>query len=264
MTMYALITSLRIAGWLLWCDIQSFMRDWWNNTLNSLFWPIVLILSNGYILPAMGIPADYGAFTTISMLIIMASFTAWSSANVLAADFESTRSIGYELTLPLPYWMVYGKIIIHFALKAALFNVISLAVGKIILLDAFSLGNFHVLKFLFIYLIASIFFGAFAIWAASLAGNVERFMNLELRLAGPLFFICGYSFSWQTLHTISPIMGKIMLLTPWIYAYEGTRVAILGQDQYLNYWLCIGMLIIFIVLFSAHGLWLFRKRLDCV
>lgn len=264
MTMYALITSLRIAGWLLWCDIQSFMRDWWNNTLNSLFWPVVLILSNGLVLPAMGMPADYGAFITISMLIMMASFTAWSCANIFAADFESTRSIGYELTLPLPYWMVYGKIIIHFALKTALFSIVTLIIGKMILLDALSFMRMNLGKFLLIYLTASLFFGSFALWAASLAGNIERFMNLELRLAGPLFFICGYSFSWQTLHTISPIMGKIMLLTPWIYAYEGTRVAILGQDQYLNYWLCLAMLVVFITLFTAHGLCLFKKRLDCV
>src|SRR5476649_2758408 len=131
----ALKFSLRTAGWLLWCDIRLFLKDWHNNILDAFFWPLVLILANGYILPAMGMPADYGAFIAISMLIIMASFTAWSAASVLAADFEATRSIGYELTLPLPYWMVYVKIVLHFALKAAFFNLITLLLGKIILMD---------------------------------------------------------------------------------------------------------------------------------
>ena len=258
------ITSLRVAGWLLWCDVQLILKDWWNNTLNSIFWPVVLILANGYVLPKMGMPADYGAFVAISMLIIMASFTAWSAANVLAADFETTRSINYDLTLPLPYWMIYAKLVLAFALKAALFNVISLIIGKIILLDAFSFANFDPVKFIFIYSVACIFFGAFAVWAASLAGAVDKFMNLELRITGPLFFICGYSFSWAILNGISPLMGTLMLFTPWIYAYEGVRVTILGPAGYLNYWLCLGALILFIVLFSAHGLWLFRKRLDCI
>jgi hypothetical protein len=68
----------------------------------------------------------------------------------------------------------------------------------------------------------------FAVWAASLAGAVEKFMNLELRLTGPLFFICGYSFSWKILNSISTLMGTLMLFTPWIYAYEGVRVTIIG------------------------------------
>ena len=260
----SLFTSLRVAAWLLWCDIQLILKDWWNNTLNSIFWPVILILANGYVLPKMGMPADYGAFVAISMLIIMASFTAWGAANVLAADFETTRSINYELTLPLPYWMIYVKLILAFAFKAALFSLMSLLVGKLILLDAFSFANFNPLTFTIIYCIACIFFGAFAVWAASLAGAVDKFMNLELRITGPLFFICGYSFSWAVLYGISPIMGMLMLFTPWIYAYEGVRVAILGPAGYLNYWLCLLALIIFIALFIAHGLWLFKKRLDCI
>ena len=260
----AIISSLKTAGWLLWCDIQQFMKDWHNNILDSLFWPLVLILANGYILPAMGMPSDYGAFIAISMLIIMASFTAWSAANVLAADFESTRSIGYELTLPLPYWLVYIKIVLQFAFKAAIFNLISLLIGKIILMNAFSFANFKLFSFTLIYLTSCVFFGTFALWAAALAGNVKKFMRLELRIAGPLFFICGYSFPWQTLHSISPTMGKLMLLTPWIYAYEGVRIAIFGQFGYLNYWLCMGMLILFIIIYGLHGLYLFKKRLDCV
>ena len=264
MNSISLITSLRVAGWLFWCDVQLILKDWWNNTLNSIFWPLVLILANGYILPKMGMPDDYGAFITISMLIIMASFTAWSSGNVLAADFETTRSINYELTLPLPYWMVFSKIVLSFALKAALFNVMSLVIGKIILLDSFSFANFHFLKFLLVYGMACLFFGVFAVWAAAMAGKVEKFMNLELRVTGPLFFICGYSFSWYILNSISPTFAKLMLFTPWIYAYEGVRVAILGQPGYLAYWLCIGALLLFVALFCAHGLYLFKKRLDCI
>jgi ABC-2 type transport system permease protein len=258
------VTSLRIAGWLLWCDIRLFLKDWQNNVLNSLFWPVVLILANGKILPAMGMPDDYGSFITISMLVIMASFSAWSDANVLAADFAGALSIGYELTLPVYYWMVYLKIILSLALKAALFSLISLVVGKIILMNLFSFAAFNFYKFVLVYAMACFFFGTFAVWAAALAGSVDKFMNLELRLAGPLFFICGYSFSWQILDRISPIMGKLMLATPWIYAYEGIRSAILGPNDYLNLWISFLMLCLFSAAFIFYGLYLFKRRLDCV
>lgn len=264
MNSQSLFISLRVAAWLLWVDVQLILKDWWNNTINSIFWPVVLILANGYVLPKMGMPADYGAFIAISMLIIMASFMAWDTANVLVADFETTRSINYELTLPLPYWMVYIKIILGFAFKAAVFNIMSLILGKIILWDTFSFANFNVFTFTLVYWIACLFFGTFAAWAASLAGAVDKFMNLQLRLTGPLFFICGYSFSWQVLNEISPNMAKLMLATPWIYAYEGVRATILGQAGYLPYWICVGALMLFILLFGAHGLCLFKKRLDSI
>ena len=264
MNFQSLLIALRVSFWLLWCDIRLMLKDSWNNILDSLFWPIVLVLSNGRILPAMGMPADYGAFISISMLIIMASFMAWSSANVLAADFEGTLSIGYELTLPTTYWLIYIKTILHYTIKAALYSLISLIVGKVILGDNFSFANFDLILFIMIYGLSCFFFGAFALWAATLAGSVDKFMNLELRIAGPLFFICGYSFSWQILYNISPVMGKLMLCTPWIYAYEGVRAAILGQVGYLNIWLCLSMLVFFSIFFIAHGLYLFKKRLDCI
>ncbi len=264
MKTHSFSSSLRIALWLLWCDVRLFLKDWCNNALNSIFWPLVLIGVNGYVLPAMGMPADYGAFMTISMLIIIASFTAWMSATVLAADFETTRSIGYELSLPLPYWLVYTKIIVHFALKTGLFSLVALVVGKLILLDGFDLSRLNILKFIGVYALSCLFFGTFAVWAASSAGAVEKLTNLELRLVGPLFYVCGFSASWQTLHCIAPALGKAMLCTPWIYAYEGTRSAILGSAGNLNYWACCGMLLFFTLLFGLHGLWLFKKRLDCV
>lgn len=264
MNIHSLGTSVRIAGWLLWCDVQLVLKDWWNNTLNSLFWPLVLILSNGYVLPAMGMPADYGPFIAINMLAMMAFWTAWTTASVLAADFETTRSINYELTLPLPYWMVYVKIILHLAIKAALFNLISLVIGKIVLMDAFSFSNFSFIKFTLAYGLVTIFYGAFSLWAAALAGSVERFMSMEIRVIGPLLFICGYSFSWAVLHSVSPLMATLMLLSPWIYIYEGVRTSILGQAGNLDYWQCVGMLVVFTILFGAHGLRMFKKRLDCV
>jgi hypothetical protein len=264
MTMQQCAAVLRSSAWLLYADVNVFMRDWQNNLLNAIFWPLVLILSNGYIMPAMGLSPAYGAFNTTSMLIIMASFTAWNAANNLVADFEGARAIGYELTLPIPYQFVCLKIVLNYAFRAALFNLMALAVGKIILGSAFSLAAFHLGKFVIAYLLSCLLFGAFAFWAASCAGTISYFTNLEIRLAGPLFFICGYSYPWKVLHTISPFFGKLMLCAPWLYAYEGVRATILGPENCLPYPVCIIMLSVFSGLFLLLGMRAFKRQLDCV
>lgn len=256
--------AFRVALWLLWWDLRLLLKDWKNNILDATFWPTVLILTNGYVMPAMGLPDNYGAFNAISMLIIMASFSAWMASNMFAADLEGPRSISYELTLPLPYWLVCCKIILYFALKASIFSLMSLVIGKLILGSAFSFAHVSLLKFILIYTIINLFFGSFGLWGAVFAGSVQKHTRIELRFAGPLFFICGFSFPWSVLHTVAPLFSKLMLLTPWIYAYEGTRATILGQHDYLSYWVCVGMLCLFTLLFGAWGLWLFKKRLDCV
>ena len=102
----------------------------------------MLILANGYVLPEMGMPADYGAFVAISMLIIMASFTAWSAAMFWQRILKPRAPLIMISRLPLPYWMVYVKIVLAFAFKAAVFSLMSLIIGKIILLDAFSFAQF--------------------------------------------------------------------------------------------------------------------------
>lgn len=259
-----LFTAIRVAAWMLYVDIIIFCKDWFNNILNSLCWPLVLIIVSGLVWPAMGMPDDYGAFMSIGMLILIAFFTAWDDSRIFVADLEGTRSISYELTLPTYYWLVCLRTIIHYALKSALFNIQILVVGKLILWDKFDFSNFNLFQFIVVYLLSTLLFGAIGVWAAVLAGSVKRFTHLDLRLIGPLMFVCGQAFPWSILNTLSPIIGKIILFTPTIYAYEGARAAILGQGEYLNYWLCIGMLAIFIVIFCGWGLYLFKRRLDCV
>lgn len=232
--------------------------------LNNIVWPTALIGVNAHVLPALGMPADYGIFTCISILIIMASFMTWGTGNTFVSDLEGARSISYDLTLPVPYWMVYMKNMLHFSTKSALYSLSSLLVGKIILFSSFNFSQTSISAFLLIYLAANLFFGAFTLWGAILAGTTQRYTNIELRIAGPLFFVCGFSSSWNVLHTVAPTLAKFMLATPWIYAYEGTRAAILGPSNYLPVTLCAGMLILFTILFTIHGMWLFKRKLDCV
>jgi hypothetical protein len=200
----------------------------------------------------------------MSMLIIMASFMAWTTGNILVADLEGPRAISYDLTLPLPYWMVYIKNVFSVGLKAALYSICSLVVGKVVLWSSFDLSHASAIKFLLIYLIATLFFGAFTVWASVFAGTTERYSNIELRFSGPLFFVCGFTAPWVILHSIALTISHIMLASPWIYAYEGTRAALLGQGTYLNYYVCVAMLNMFMVLFTLHDIYLFKKRLDCV
>ena len=139
-----------------------------------------------------------------------------------------------------------------------------LIIGRIILGSTFSLPHINLFYFILIYLMSSLFFASFATWAVANSKGIERYSKIEMRLTGPLFFLCGWTASWSVMNTIMPLIGKLLLLTPWVYAYEGSRAALLGQEEYLPFWICIAMLLAYTLLCTLHGLYRFRKRLDCI
>lgn len=258
------MNSLRILGWLLWVDVRRIGTDFWQNLFDSLAWPTALIMMSGYVMPALGVPDNYGAFISVSMLVMMGSYTAWMGSAVIAADLEGPQAISCELTLAIPYWMVWLKNGLYLAIKASAFNLSSLVIGKLILGNKFDLSHFSVFYFVLIYVCASLFFGMFAIWSTVITASVENHSRLDLRLIGPMFYLNGWTASWATMNDVSPFLGIFTLCTPWIYAYEGARAAVLGQEGYLSIWLCAGMLTLFAAVFYSWGVYLFKKRMDCV
>lgn len=256
--------TVRVFGWLLWVDVRRIFNNFWDNLFDSLAWPTALITMSGYVMPAMGVPDNYGAFISVSMLIIMGSYTAWTGSAEIAADLEGPQAITYELTLPLPFWLVWIKTGLYLALKAAVFNISSLILGKLILGDSFNLVNLSVPRFLIVYAVAALFFGFFAAWTTVITKSIEGHSRLDLRLIGPMFYLNGWTASWATMYSVSKALGIFTLCTPWIYAYEGARSAILGSEGYLPFWHCVGMLLFFATIFLFMGMRLFKKRMDCV
>lgn len=264
MKLSSFFISLRVVGWLYWFDVRFLMKEFWDNLFDNIAWPFSLIFVSGYVSPLLGVPADYGVFISVSMLVIMGSYTAWTAAAPLAADLAGERKISYELTLPVPYWLVWIKVSLTLATKAAIFSVASLVIGKLVLWNSFSFAQFSLWRFGIVYIISCLFFGMFASWATVITKSVEGHSRLDLRLTGPMFYLNGWTASWLVMYTACPALGIFTLCTPWIYAYEGTRSAILGSNGYLPFWLCTGMLFTFTLIFALTGLRLFKKRMDCV
>lgn len=257
------IVSLRVFGWLLLADMRSLWKDFFNNLIDATAWPVVIIFINGIIMPAMGLDYDYGAFTTVSIMVNMGFYSAWIGSMLIAADLSGAQTISYELTLPLPYWMVWLKKGLFLSIRSALFNTIPLLIGKIILGDIMSFHNFSFIKFILLYTISSLFFGMFALWSTVITKTHEAHSRLELRLVGPMVFLNGWASSWLTMYEVAPKLGLLTLCLPWVYAYEGCRAAILGQEGYIDIWICFGMLLFFTILLAGSSVWLFKKRMDC-
>jgi len=74
----------------------------------------------------------------------------------------------------------------------------------------------------------------------------------------------GFQFSWLMLYAAFPRASFFALFNPVTYAFEGLRATILGDAQFLPFWISCSALVVLTMLFGAWALELMRKRLDYV
>lgn len=252
-------------GWLLWRDLSVLRKNILNSFIDSLIMPLTMIIIGGYILPSLGLPLTYGGIMVVGSVVAMCyASTNFGGAGPLVADLQSDRAITYDITLPIPSWLVFAKTAIGFALYSIIMNSLTLFVGKLVLMDRFDISNLSVPKFILIYISSNLLFGFYCLTIAFFVKNSFEFGRFWVRIGNVLYFFSGLQFSWLALYKTLPIIACINLLNPLVYAVEGTRAAVLGQEGNLNYWLCLAAVWAWTVLFSIIGYKLFKKRLDCV
>ncbi|MFA5998837.1 MAG: ABC transporter permease [Candidatus Babeliales bacterium] len=234
--------------------------------INNLLWSILNIVVFTYVMPSMGLDKNFGAFMVATMPISCAFFVSISSIYVLLTDISNDGSnLQYELTLPLPQWLAFAKYAFENTYQALCSAILVLPVGQLLLWNHYSFVDLSYVKFYLLLTVASFFFGFFSIFIASITTDMYSGLdNMWTRIIFPMWFLGGFQFSWKTVYHISPAMAYINLLNPVTYALEGARSAALDPSDSLPYWLCIGALTLFTILFGYLGIQNLKKRLDCI
>jgi len=230
---------------------------------NSIVVVIILVIWQ-FIMPTIGISKTYGSFMLGSLLASAALFESYSKTANMISDFAGERKISYYLTLPIPSWLVFIKIIWSFALQAAIMSLVTLVVGSIALLYHFNLLDVSFWQFIPFIFICSLFFGSFALWIISLVPNMHTFSTVWTRYIFPLWMLGGFQFSWLSLYRFNKWGAYINLINPLLYTSEGYRSTILDAGSSLPFVACISMLFLFYFLFSYASIVRIKKRLDFV
>ena len=262
--MMPLYDIARIFGWLLWRNIIILRQNIFGKLIDAFVWSTNYILINSYIMPYFGVNQEYGSFIWVGTIVSMAFFESIYCANDLVNDFDNERVIEYSLVLPLSARLVFTKVALSIALDAAVLSIFLIPLGKILLLNKLILSSFNVFKFLIIFISMNLFFGFFAVWIASWAKDGKNFTYVYRRVVNPIWIFGGYQFTWLVFYQAFPHWSTVLLLNPLTYAFEGLRASILGQMGYINFWVCVGALWIFIFIFAFWGLAWMKKRLDYI
>lgn len=254
-TFYALLSK----------DITIFNKRLINRSIDALIWAGSSLMIAHYIMPLFGITdPHYGKFNLIGNLAIWGLFEMLTSIGMFLGDLQGDKTIIYYVSLPLPSWMLFVEQAFASAYRSLASSILILPLGKLILGSDFILYNINWPCFIIALLMINIFYGFFTLLIASYVPDLSALTMVRSRIMFPLWFLGGFQFPWKMLYTVSPKLAYISLCNPMIYVMDGIRSTVLPKEQYLEFWTCMGMLLLFSILSGYIGIQNLKKRLDCL
>jgi len=245
-------------------ELVIFRETFSDKIINLGIWVSITAGIFGYIMPEFGLSADYGSFQLAGLIASAGLFEIFPSVMTLLSDIDGDRIISYQLTLPVPSWLILMKKIVYYAINALSLAICVTPIGKIVLWNQFDLTKIRIIPFILMLIVTSIFYGTFTLWLTARAKNMATIGNVWMRFLFPMWFLGGFQFSWAVLYKISPILAYLNLLNPLTYVMEGTRAALLGQQDFISVWICILALSIFSILSGWYATVKLKQRLDFV
>lgn len=244
-------------------DLLLFFRGFWNKFIDLIIMISLNVFVFSYFMP--GLAADYGTFILVGAIASFGFFQIAHKVGTLVADIDGDRTINSKLILPVNTWTIFCSQALAWALESSIINILLFPLGKILLFSRFNLSGIAYGRLFLMIITTNLFFGFFALWITSmLKGGMRSLTHLWVRFISPMYMLGCYFYSWETAYKLSPIIGYLSLLNPFVYVMEGTRSAVLGPQGLLPFWFSFGALALFTVVFAIHAISRLKRRLDCV
>jgi len=260
------ITSFKIFWALCYKEMVVFRSDYFRVLINSLFFTVALLIPLMFFLPMLGIRDDYAQFMLPAQAMSWGMFDIMANATSFISDIVGDKVIEHELSLPISQWAIFVKIALANAYRSFVISIFIIPTGSIVLYlgKGFIFSQIDIPKMILMLVLTNLCFGFLGLFAASYMKKVSDIRNVWMRVIFPMWWIGAFNTSWATIFEGAPKLAVVLLLNPIVYMAEGIRVATLGQEGFINYWICVGVLLIFTTFFGIIAVLRFKKRLDCI
>lgn len=250
---------------LLKTDLSIYKTKFVDRIIDLSIWTVSVIIVNAYILQAFGLSRDFGMFQTAGMFCSVFSFEIHSNIFEIVSDIDGIKYISYLLTLPGSNLMIIFEKVVFYALTGLISTIIIFPLMKIMLFKQFDLMSINYPLLILAMLATSLFFGWFTIFIAQRNKTMSQIRSTATRILFPIWFFGCYLFSLKVVYyKVSPVLAALCLLSPYTFATEAFRSAILGPKEYIPYWISICALLILTLAAAFFGYRGLKKRLDFV
>jgi ABC-2 type transport system permease protein len=222
--------------------------------------PLLFVFIFGRVMVGSGyMPASYKSLLLPGIIAISMVFTGiWAVAMPLIAEFQWTREIEDRLLAPIDIsWIAIEKVIAGM-LQAVVAGLVVIPLAWLVLRPGVEISVTDPLRFIAIILLVAAFSACGGLALGCTINQQHIGLMFGMVITPMIFFGCAY-YPWSALKTF-PILQKVVLINPLVYASEGLRATLVPQSSHLSLIAVLAALVFFDVLLLFVGLRQFEKK----
>jgi ABC-2 type transport system permease protein len=228
--------------------------------LQTFLQPMMFVFIFGRVMVSSGyMPAAYKSLLLPGIMAISMIFTGvWAVAMPLIAEFQFTHEIEDRLLAPIENdWLAIEKVLFG-AAQAVVAGLAVIPAAWLLLRPGVELHLPSPLTFAVITLLVAFFSACGGLALGCSIDQTKIGLMFSMVLTPMIFFGCTY-YPWSALANF-PILQKIVLINPLVYASEGLRGALVPQFPHLPVVAVLLALLVFDSLLLVIGLRQFRHK----
>jgi ABC-2 type transport system permease protein len=227
--------------------------------LQTFLQPLMFVFIFGRVMVRSGyMPASYKALLLPGIMAISMVFTGiWAVAMPLIAEFQWTREIEDRLLAPIENtWLAIEKVLFGM-IQAMIAGLVVIPLAWL-LLRPVDISIHAPLMFAGITLLVAAFSACGGLALGCSVNQQHIGLMFSMVLTPMIFFGCTY-YPWSALNAF-PILQKIVLINPLVYASEGLRASLVPGFPHLSMTAVLAGLAIFDLLLLVVGLRQFDRK----
>ena len=257
------LQQARIFRNILWREAIALRANVGMFAINAMVASPLFLVVFSKIMLRMGAENSFVPMMIASEICAQALFLTWGSTCGIVADITGNRECSYFTKLPISANFAMIKYAIASTAMSLLVGLSVMLTASTLLWSYVTISNISIPRVLFALLINGLMYGFIMIWVAARSKNMDQVSSTFMRVLVPMWLIIFFS-PWYNLVSVIPAFGYIALLSPATYTTEAVRSAFLGPGNFLNYWLCCGMSIMFMIVIAFFALRKLKRRLEDV
>ena len=245
---------------LLWRDARVARRNIVPLLLQTFLQPMMFVFIFGRVMVSSGyMPTAYKSLLLPGIMAISMVFTGvWAVAMPLIAEFQFTHEIEDRLLSPIGNdWIAIEKVLFG-AAQAVVAGLGVIPAAWVLLRPGLELTLPSPLTFAVVTLLVALFSACGGLALGCSVGQTQIGLMFSMVLTPMIFFGCTY-YPWSALANF-PILQKVVLVNPLVYASEGLRGTLVPQFPHLPLIAVLLALLIFDSLLLMVGLRQFRHK----
>jgi ABC-2 type transport system permease protein len=228
--------------------------------LQTLLQPMMFVFIFGRVMVSSGyMPTAYKSLLLPGIMAISMVFTGvWAVAMPLIAEFQFTREIEDRLLAPIEItWLAMEKVLAG-TLQALISGLVVIPAAWVLLRPGIELNMRSPLGFAVVTLLVALFSACGGLALGCSVDQTHIGLMFSMVLTPMIFFGCAY-YPWSALEHF-PILQRVVLVNPLVYASEGLRAMLVPQFPHLSLPVVLVALTAFDALLLGTGLRQFRRK----